>query len=346
MEDIPSPAAVPEQGNNLTMSKKVRLGILGTGNMARAFATGLSHAHNVELVAAASRSEASASQFSNEFKVPKHYADYAALVADQEIDLVYIATPHSCHMENSLMCLDAGKAVLCEKPFAINALEAVEVISKARERKLFLMEAMWTRYLPSVVKLRELLADGVIGNVQLMLAGGAFMPPFDPEAYLFRPDLGGGVLLDAGVYLVSMSSMIFGSPAKVLAVGGMGPTGVDEHDAFILEHANGAIASMYVSLRASSSPDLTLMGDRGRIHLHAPIFAPPKITLSIKGLPEQVLEFPWEGNGYQFQAIEAAECILAGRTESAIMPLDETMAIMKTMDEIRQQLQLKYPMED
>lgn len=327
------------------MNNRVRLGILGTGNMAHAFAKGLGHAHNVELRAVASREQASAAKFADEFKVPKAYADYQSLAADPDIELVYIATPHSCHRENSLMCLEAGKAVLCEKPFSINAGEAAEVIAKAREKSLFLMEAMWTRYLPSVVKLRELLAEGAIGNVQLMLGGGAFMPAFDPDAYLFRPDLGGGVLLDAGVYLVSMASMVFGSPAKVLAVGSKGPTGVDEHDAFVLEHANGAIASMYVSLRARSSPELTLLGDRGKIHLHAPVFAPPKLTLSIKGQADQVLPFPFEGNGYQFQAIEAAACIRAGRTESAIMPLDETLAILRTMDQIRQQLELTYPME-
>jgi len=327
------------------MSTKVRLGILGTGNMARAFAAGLRQAPNIELKAVASRAQASASKFAAEFAAPKSYPDYAALVADPDIDLVYIATPHSLHAENSLMCLEAGKAVLCEKPFAINATEAAQVVRKAREKNLFLMEAMWTRYLPSVVKLRELLAEGTIGNIQLMLAGGAFMPPFDPDAYLFRPDLGGGVLLDAGVYLVSMASMVFGSPTKVLAAGSKGQTGVDEHDAFVLEHANGAIASMYVSLRASASPDLTLLGDRGKIYLHAPVFAPPKLTLSIKGQPEQVLAFPYEGNGYQFQAIEAANCILAGRSESSLMPLDETLAILQTMDNIRRQLDLIYPME-
>ncbi|MDZ4729632.1 MAG: Gfo/Idh/MocA family oxidoreductase [Xanthomonadales bacterium] len=327
------------------MNKKIRLGILGTGNMARAFATGLSQAHNIELLAVASRTQESAARFSGEFGVPRQYADYLSLAADPDIELVYIATPHSCHMQNSLMCLDAGKSVLCEKPFAINASETELVLNKARQKNLFLMEAMWTRYLPSVIKLRELLADGVIGNVQMLLAGGAFMPPFDPDAYLFRPELGGGVLLDAGVYLISMASMVFGAPSKVCAVGSKGQTGVDEHDAFVLEHDNGAIASMFVSLRANSSPDLTLLGDRGKIYLHAPVFAPPRLTLSLKGLPEQVLDFPYEGNGYHFQAIEAADCILAGRTESSIMPLSETLAIMQTMDEIRQQLDLTYPME-
>jgi len=327
------------------MSETIRLGILGTGNMARAFATGLRHAPAIRLSAVASRSAEAAAGFAREFNAPRHYADYAALAADPEIDLVYIATPHSRHMQDSLMCLDAGKAVLCEKPFAINAGEARQVIARAREKNLFLMEAMWTRYIPSVVRLRELLSENAIGNVQLMLAGGAFMPAFNPQAYLFRPDLGGGVLLDAGVYLVSASSMVFGTPSRIVAAGSKGQTGVDEHDAFVLEHPNGALASCFVSLRASMSPEMTLMGDRGKIRVHAPVFAPRQLTLSLAGKADEVLDFPFEGNGYQFEAIEVARCMLAGETESAIMPLDETLAIMQTMDQIRQQLQLTYPME-
>ena len=262
------------------------------------------------------------------------------------LDLVYISTPHSCHADNSLMCLDAGKAVICEKPFAINAAEASLMIEKARSKGLFLMEAMWSRYLPSIIKLNELLADNTIGNVQLMIAGGAFMPAFDPDFYLFRPDLGGGVLLDAGVYLVSMASMVFGAPARILAAGGFAECGIDDHDAILLQHDSGAIASLYVSLRASSSPDITLLGDRGKIYVHAPVFAPPKLTVSITGTEDEVLSLPFAGNGYQFQAMEAAKCILAGQTESSVMPLDETLAIMQTMDEIRGQFGLKYPMED
>ena len=328
------------------MTDKVRLGILGTGNMAHEFARGLQHAGNVELTAVGSRSQESAERFAREFAVPKPYSEYAALADDPELDIVYISTPHSCHAENSLMCLDAGKAVICEKPFAINAAEASLMIEKARAKGLFLMEAMWSRYLPSIIKLNELLAGNTIGNVQLMIAGGAFMPAFDPDAYLFRPDLGGGVLLDAGVYLVSMASMVFGSPGRILAAGGFAECGVDDHDAILLQHDSGAIASLYVSLRASSSPDITLLGDRGKIYVHAPVFAPPKLTVSITGTEDEVLCLPFAGNGYQFQAIEAAKCIMAGETESSCMPLDETLAIMQTMDEIRRQFGLKYPMED
>ena len=328
------------------MTDRVRLGILGTGNMAHEFARGLQHAGNIELTAVGSRGQESADRFAREFAVPKPYSDYAALAADPDLDLVYVSTPHSCHVENSLMCLDAGKAVICEKPFAINAAETRLMIDKARAERLFLMEAMWSRYLPSIIKLRELLADKIIGNVQLMIAGGAFMPAFDPDAYLFRPDLGGGVLLDAGVYLVSMASMVFGTPDRILAAGSIAESGIDDHEAILLQHDNGAIASLYVSLRASSSPDITLLGDRGRIYVHAPVFAPPKLTVSISGAEDEILSLPFAGNGYQFEAEEAAKCIMAGQTESTAMPLDETLAIMQTMDEIRRQFGLKYPMED
>lgn len=328
------------------MAEKIRLGILGTGNIAHQFAVGLRHAVNIELVAVGSRSGESAERFAREFEIPKKFATYQALATDPDVDLVYIATPHSCHLPNTLMCLEAGKSVICEKPFAINAREAGLMIEKAREKQLFLMEAMWTRTIPAVVRLRELLAENAIGRVQLMIAGGAYMPASDPEAYLFRPDLGGGVLLDAGVYLVSMASMVFGTPARVLAAGSLGESGVDEHDAILLQHDSEAMASLYVSLRAKASPDMTLLGDGGKIYLHPPIFVPRALTLSIHGKADEVLQFPFEGNGYQFQAMEAANCIIARQTESAIMPLDETLAIMQTMDDIRRQLNLQYPMEE
>jgi len=328
------------------MTEKVRLGILGTGNMAHNFASGLRHADNVELVAVASRDRQSAQRFSDEFELASHYSSYQSLADCADIQLVYIATPHSCHLENSLMCLEAGKAVLCEKPFAINAIEAGIMIAKAREKQLFLMEAMWTRYIPAIVKLRELLAENIIGNVQLMIAGGAFMPAYDPDAYLFRPDLGGGVLLDAGVYLVSLASMLFGAPVSIQAAGELGKSGVDEHDAVLLHHGAGALASLFVSLRASASPEFTLFGAAGRIRVHAPLFAPSRLTISVTGAEEQTVDLPFSGNGYQFQAMEAARCILAGQNESNVMPLDESLAIMQTMDEIRHQIGMKYPMED
>lgn len=324
----------------------IGLGIVGTGNMAQAFARCLPHAPGLRLAAVASRQMESAQRFAAEFGDPQPYGSLDALLADPAVDLVYVAGPHSNHCADTLAALDAGKAVLCEKPFAINAGEAARMIARAREKRLFLMEAMWTRYVPAVVRLRELLAADAIGRVNVLMAGGAFMPPFDPKAYLFRPDLGGGVLLDAGIYLVSFASMLFGAPQRILATASLGTTGVDEHDAFVLQHAGGELASLYVSLRARRSPEAILLGTGGSIRVHPPIFRPARLTLSRPGQDDEVIDLPFEGNGYQFEAIEAARCVREGRAESAMMPLDESLSIMHTMDEIRRQIGLTYPMEN
>ena len=323
----------------------VKVGILGTGNMANAFAEGLAYAEDLDLVAVASRSPVAAEKFAELHSVKKRYSAYADLANDPDIDLVYVATPHSRHKGDSLMCLQAGKGVLCEKPFAINAEEAKAVIDLAREQNLFLMEAMWSRFLPSFVRLRQLLADDAIGPVQLILAGGAFQPDRGADTYLWKPELGGGVLLDAGIYPVSVASMILGAPAQIMACGTIGEYEVDEQDAVLLQHESGATAMVYVSLNASASPDITILGTRGRIYVHAPMFAPGKIDLQVYGEGLQQFDLPFVGNGYQYQAIAAAMSIRNGSTESDVMPLNETLTIMHTLDRIRDQVGMRYPME-
>ncbi|MEJ8566246.1 Gfo/Idh/MocA family protein [Elongatibacter sediminis] len=324
----------------------VRLGILGTGRMARDFAEGLKHAPSIRLQAVASRRQDAADRFASDFAVPDATEGLDRMLANPDVELVYIATPHAMHCDDTLACLEAGKHVLCEKPFAINAKQAERMVAAARAHNRFLMEAMWTRYLPAVTRLRELLDEGVLGRSRLMVAGGAFMPPFDPDDYLFRPDLGGGVLLDAGVYLVSWASWLFGQPEQIMATGRIGDSGVDEHDAVLLEHADGSTAQLYVSLQAKRSPDVMIAGERGSIHIHPPVFAPRGLTLKLDGADEQHLDLPFAGNGYQFEAEEAARCIRQGRTESSRMPLDETLQIMRTLDTIRARIGLRYPMED
>lgn len=327
------------------MTEPVRLAIIGTGRMAQSFAAALADGSGLVLNTVVSRRQERAEQFAASFNAPSSCDAIDRMLGDDAVELVYIASPHTMHFEHTMRCLEAGKHVLCEKPFAINAHQAGRMIDLARARNLFLMEAMWTRTLPAVVRLRELLADGILGRASVMVAGGAFMPPFDPDDYLFRPDLGGGVLLDAGVYLVSWASMLLGTPTKILATGQLGETGVDEHDAVLLEHEDGAVAQLYVSLRAKRSPDVLLIGEHGSIRAHPPVFAPRELTITLAGREEEVLALPFEGNGYQFEATEAADCIRSGRTESALMPLDESLAIMRTLDEIRRQIGLMYPME-
>jgi dihydrodiol dehydrogenase / D-xylose 1-dehydrogenase (NADP) len=320
-------------------------GIFGTGRMAGDFANALNQVSDAKTLAVASRSQQSADHFADRFDIPCSYSAYHQLLDNPDIDVVYIATPHSSHFEHVMMCLQAGKAVLCEKPFAINAGQAEQMISLATEKKLFLMEAMWTRFVPSVLKLRALLQAGAIGDVQLMLAGGAYMPEYDPDFYLFDKSLGGGILLDAGVYLLSMASMVFGVPEKILAMGTLGETGVDEHDAITLGHSKGELASLFISHRATSAPDMTLMGSKGKIYLHPPIFCPSGITLSQAGKADEVFDFPDSGSGYRFEIMEVNRCLKAGKKQSEAMPLAESLSIMQTMDEVRRQFGLQYPME-
>ena len=327
------------------MSDRIKWGILGTGRIAGKFAVALNYLEDAELYGVASRSEEKARAFAIEHSASKQFHDYVSLAAEPDIDVVYIATPHSLHKENCLMCLQHGKAVLCEKPFTINAMEAAAVIDFARRRQLFLMEAMWTRFIPAAIKLKELIADNVIGDIQYLFAGGAILPDFDPDFYVFRKELGGGVLLDAGVYLVSLASWLLGLPDRIQSAAKLSGRGVDDHDAILLEYDSGAIACMYVSMRTKNRPDITVLGSKGKIYVHPPLFCPSRITLSLFDAEETEITLPIESNGYQFEIMEVNRCLREGKTESDVMPLDETLDIMRMMDQIRGQIGLKYPME-
>ena len=327
------------------MSDRIKWGIMGTGRIAGSFAVALNYLEDAELYGIGSRSEERADAFSDEYSVPKSFHDYESLINNPDIDVVYIATPHSLHKENCLMCLEHGKAVLCEKPFTINAAEAAAVINFARERRLFLMEAMWSRFVPAAIKLKELIEDKIIGDIQYLFAGGAFIPEFDPDHYLFKKELGGGVLLDGGIYPVSLASWLLGYPDRIQSAGRLNSSGIDDHDALLLEYDCGAIAGLHVSMRTQSPPDITVLGSKGKIYVHPAMFCPSKITLSLFDAEETEIALPFASNGYQYEAMEVNRCLREGKTESKVMPLDETLAIMRMMDEIRGQLGLKYPME-
>jgi len=329
------------------MKDKIRWGIIGTGKIAKAFATGLSILPEAELVAVGSRMAESANRFGRQFAVPRCHANYEALVSDPEVEVVYVATPHAFHQENILLGLEAGKAVLCEKPFTINAGQAETVIRLARQKKLFLMEAMWTRYIPLVVRLRELLAAGVIGDLQMVEIGLAFVAPrADSSYYFFNPHMGGGILLDGGAYAVSLASMVFGGPpARIASMAHLGETGVDEQSAAIFGYEQGQLAVLYMSFRTRIPPAVRIMGSEGRITIQPPLFNPTRLTIARFDQADEVIEIPFEGNGLNYEAAEVMRCLRAGRLESDIMPLDETLTVMQTLDQIRAQWGLKYPIE-
>ena len=326
------------------MADKVRWGILAPGSIARSFAEGLSALPDAELTAVGSRAQERADAFGDRFGVPHRHGSYADLAADPDVDVIYVATPHSAHKDATLLCLEAGKAVLCEKPFAINAAEAEAMIRAARDRKLFLMEAMWTRFFPAVAKVREWLAQGAVGRVQMVIADFGFCAGVDPEGRLFNLELGGGGLLDVGVYAVSFASMVLGGPpAEVSGLAHLGETGVDELGGMVLKMAAGSLAVLYTAVRATTPQEAHILGTEGRIHIPTPFWRPPVAVLFRED--EERVELPAEGNGYNYQAAEVMRCLRGGRLESDIMPLDESLSVMQTLDRIREQWGLKYPME-
>jgi predicted dehydrogenase len=327
------------------MVNSIRWGILGTGWIANQFAQGLSQLSDAELVAVGSRTAEAASRFAAKFHVPRRHDSYQALVEDPEVDVVYVATPNPLHREHCLLCLRSGKPVLCEKPFALNAGEAKEVIGLARERHLFLMEAMWSRCFPLMAKVRALLAEGAIGDVQMLVADLGIQFDFDSSDRRYALELGGGALLDLGVYLVSFASMIMGSPSKISSIAHLGETGVDEQAGIVLGYGQGQVSTLYTSIRVNSPVEAMLMGTKGQIRIHPWWIRPDTLTLRVDGQEDCTIERPFEGNGYQFEAIEVMNCLRANRLESELMPLDETLSIMQTLDAVRDQWGLRYPTE-
>ncbi|MGB8857440.1 MAG: Gfo/Idh/MocA family oxidoreductase [Burkholderiales bacterium] len=324
------------------MAKKIRWGVIGTGKIAAAFAADLQLLDDIELVAVGSRTQRGADAFGARFDIPRRHASYAALAHDTKVDVVYIATPHPLHCENTLTCLNGGKHVLCEKAFAMNAHQAGSMISTARAKKLFLMEAMWTRFIPLVVKLRAMLAQNVIGDVRMLQADFCFNAPFNPAGRLFNPALGGGALLDIGVYPLNLASMIFGAPERLTGMAHLGKSGIDEQNAILIGYSGGRMAALYSSNRIDSPVEAVIMGSKGSIRLHRLMHHPERLTLSVDGSPDKIIHMPVDGYGYGYETEEVMNCIRAGKIESCAMPLDETLAIIKTMDALREQWGLVY----
>ncbi len=323
----------------------IRWGILSTGRIARAFASALKQVPGAKLFAVGSRHRVTADEFAINYDVPRAYDSYEALAADPDVDVIYVGTPHPMHAENTLMCLRAGKHVLCEKPFAVNATQARAMIDLARQKRLFLMEAMWTRFIPAVVRAKALIDDGALGKLWMMSGTFGFRAPFNPKGRLFAPELGGGSLLDVGVYVLSFASWLFGAPKHIQSAARIGSTGVDEHAVMQLVYEGGELAALASAISLKMPIEVLLAGTEGYLTLHEPFYKTQRFTVTpVEGEP-QTYHVPYEGNGYQFQAIEVMRCLRAGLLESPNMPLDETLQIMQTMDAIRAQWGLRYPDE-
>ncbi len=324
---------------------KIRWGILGTGRIAGDFATGLAAESDAEIVAVGSRAQHTADEFADRFAIPNRHPTYDALAADPDVDIIYIATPHTLHKENTISCLNAGKAVLCEKPFAINSAEAQEMIDCARTNGIFLMEAMWTRFLPHIRDMVRRIEDGQIGEIRLFQGDFCYRAPVNPASRAFNPDLGGGALLDIGVYPISLVHHLLGGPARIASLAHLGETGVDELAAMLFQYEDGALAVMSTAVRANTPHSLHISGTKGEIRAHDRWWAPSGFTIRRDGHEQETVRPDFIGNGWNYQAVECGRCLREGLTEHELMPLDESLAIMRLMDGLRQDWGLRYPIE-
>ncbi len=323
----------------------VRWGILATGGIARTFAADLKLLPDAKIIAVGSRTRESADRFADDFGIPLRFGSYEELATCPEVDAIYVATPHPFHKQNTLLCLNAGKAVLCEKPFAINAREAQVMVDIARSKKVFLMEAMWVRFTPLFQKVKEWLEDGLIGDIRYLQSDYGFLSDKGPKSRVFNLKLGGGALLDVGVYPVSLASYVFNKqPDVIKTCGYLGATGVDEQSSIIFEYDGSKTASIFSANTLETKKESIIFGTRGSIHIYGPWWQLQNVRVKIDG-GDTIEEFPLQGKGYTHQAIEVMNCLRDGKLESGIMPLRETVAIMKTLDHIRAQWGLKYPME-
>lgn len=329
----------------MTDTKKFRWGILATGRISKQFANDLkNHVPDAVLTAVGSRSQESADSFADQFDIPNRHTDYAAVANDPDVDIIYVGTPNNLHYENVKASIEAGKAVLCEKPLMLNSHQAQELIDLARKKNVFLMEAMWTRFLPMHKALYEFVQHGGLGEIRMVQANFGFRAAFDPTNRLFDPVLGGGALLDVGVYVLAFAIRYLGMPTHVSGFADIGATGVDEQAGYVLGYPSGATAVLTSAVRSHTYNEAVLIGTKGRARVHARFHEGITYTTEIDGVSE-THTYPLEESGLQYQAMEVHRCLREGLVQSPSMTHDDSLAIARVQDNLRAQWGIKFPGE-
>jgi predicted dehydrogenase len=324
---------------------KIRWGILGCGRIARKFASDLKLVSEAELVSVGSRSRESAENFAKEFPVKKVHHSYESLVNDAAVDVIYIASPHSHHHEHTLLCLHHHKAVLCEKAFALNTKQASEMIALAQSQHIFLMEALWTKFMPHYQLAMKMLRDGQLGPIQNVLVNFGFAPTPPVPSRLFDPALGGGSLLDIGIYNVFMALSVLGKPDAIEASMSPAPTGVDEQCAILFKYNSGAMAQLFCSFSSNLATEADISGREGRIRLTSRFYEPSTTFEYYPGRTDtrQIIPVHKEpGWGYQYEIRHVNECLKKGLVESPVMSHNDSLLLMETLDAIRAKAGIRY----
>jgi predicted dehydrogenase len=325
------------------MKKKYKWGILAPGKIAAKFSAGLQLLDNAELYAVGSRDSGRAKSFAEEFGFKKYYGSYEELAADPQVDVIYIASPHSHHHEHTLLCLRNNKHVICEKAFAINTKEVEEMVSEARKRNLFLMEALWPPFQPFYKKAKEILASGSLGNIIHLRGYFTFIAPFDPEERKFNISLGASSLLDIGIYPIIDSLTFLGIPDSIKASAVFGPTGSEESITAIFTYNNGKMAEIYSSFRTDAGIGCDLICENGNMQVLRGRDMNQVVNLQYHGSDPQVFDYKPDAMGYHWEAEEVMKCLDAGKTESDKVPLSFSLDLIRTMDRVRKEAGVVFP---
>lgn len=331
------------EGVPVAPDRPVRWGITTTGNIASVFTGELGLLPDAEVTAVGSRDAGRARQFADRFGIPRAYGSYAEVADDPEVDVVYVATPHSGHLEVAARCLRAGKAVLCEKPLTVNADQAAQLVGLARDRGLFLMEAQWMRCNPMMLALHDLVAGGGIGQLRTVVADIGFVADPDPRGRLLAPELAGGALLDVGVYPIGLAYHLLGVPASIQAWSRLAPTGVDATDGLLLGYDDGAVAALSCSIDGVLPGRAAISGTEGWIEIAPSFHDRWSFTVHPAGAEPRIESVDLLGVGYTHEAIEVARCLREGRTESPLVSWEDSLATMRILDQIRSRIGVRYP---
>jgi predicted dehydrogenase len=323
------------------MAKKINWGIIGPGRIARKFAEDLVLSDNAQLYAVASRDPERAAAFGREYHARKYYGSYEELASDPEVDVTYIATPHPFHFEHTIMCLERGKAVLCEKPMGMDTGQVRKMVDTARQKGLFLMEGIWTRFIPATEVYLELMRKEAIGEVIALHADFGFRAPYDVNARTFNKELGGGSLLDIGIYPLYLSLVTLGIPTAIKAIARMAATGVDSYCSMLLDYENSAKAVLESTFETETPTEAIIYGTGGTIRLHRRFHHTEKITLDTESKSEDIV-VPYRGNGYFHEIEEVNDCLLKGRKESPKLPLTVSLDLISILDRVREEIGLQY----
>jgi len=316
------------------MNKTYKWGILGAARIAKKFVDGLKILPNAELYAIASRSQERSEAFKEKHGLTKAYGTYEEMLSDPELDIVYIATTNNLHFEHTMMCLEAGKAVLCEKPFASDLSQVVQMVNKAREKNVFLMEALWSRFIPSMIHFKELVDNGTIKRPMLLQCNFGFILPFDPYNRVYDPALGGGSIPDIGIYPIFTAMYLFGKPENIEVMSVPAPTGTDWTTSVLFKHKKKEISMLTSSFEMILDNEARVYGEGGYLKLHSMFQMPTRLTLRTNDGQETEIPLNLTGNGYNYEAAEVMDCLDKGLIESPALPHSFSIELMQVMDEV------------